>query len=46
MAWSEVTPTLIETSGLAESVREYLASLEPDKVEEEEEEADAPVPAP
>jgi hypothetical protein len=35
----------METSGLAESVRAYLASLEPDEVEKEEE-ADAPVPAP
>ena len=48
MAWSEDTPTLAETSGLAESVREQLALLEPDEPEEagreEEEAADAPAP--
>ena len=47
MAWSEDTPTLAETSGLADSVRAQLALLEPDEPEEEaEEEADAPAPAP
>ena len=44
MAWSEDTPTLAETSGLAESVRVQLALLEPDEPEEVEEEADAPAP--
>jgi hypothetical protein len=44
MAWSEETPTLAETSGLAESVRAQLALLEPEAAEEEEEEADAPAP--
>ncbi|MGH3143469.1 MAG: hypothetical protein ACRDO9_10105, partial [Gaiellales bacterium] len=43
MAWSEETPTLAETSGLAESVRAQLALLEPEKNEEEEED-DAPAP--
>ena len=36
MAWSEDTPTLAETSGLAESVRAQLALLEPDEPEEAE----------
>ena len=31
MAWSEDTPTLAETSGLAESVRAQLALLEPEE---------------
>ena len=35
MAWSEDTPTLAETSGLAESVRAQLALLEPEEVEED-----------
>ena len=33
MAWSEATPTLAETSGLAESVRGQLALLEPEETE-------------
>ncbi len=45
MAWAEATPTLAETSSLAENVRAQLALLEPDEPEEmEEEEADAPAP--
>ena len=46
MAWSEATPTLAETSGLADNVRAQLALLEPDEPTEEVEEADAPAPAP
>jgi hypothetical protein len=42
MAWSEVTPTLAETSDLAASVRAQLALLEPE-VADEEKEDDAPV---
>ena len=37
MAWSEETPTLAETSGLAASVREQLALLEPEELEDGEE---------
>lgn len=45
MAWSENTPTLAETSGLAESVRAQLALLEPDEPEElGQEEDNAPSP--
>jgi len=44
MAWSEETPTLAETSGLAESVRAQLALLEPEEEQQEEEEEDAPTP--
>ena len=45
MAWSEDTPTLAETSGLAESVRAQLALLEPEEEQQEpEEEDDAPAP--
>jgi hypothetical protein len=48
MAWSEETPTLAETSGLAASVRAQLVLLEPEEepADEEQEEADAPAPAP
>ena len=46
MAWSEETPTLAETSGLAESVRAQLALLEPDEPEEAEREEAADAPAP
>ena len=44
MAWSEETPTLAETSGLADSVRAQLALLEPEEAEVEPEEANAPAP--
>jgi hypothetical protein len=43
LAWSEVTPTLAETSELAGDVRAQLALLEPDEPEPEEEGDDAPV---
>jgi hypothetical protein len=42
MAWAEASPTLKETSGLAENVRAQLALLEPDEPDEDEEESNAP----
>ena len=45
MAWSEETPTLAETSRLAESVRAELALLEPDEPEEGEEDGGDASPA-